>query len=80
MQHMTPTVEQSAAIGAKLSQAQKVQLRDLLDHAAAIAVHKTKLDPTWPMWRKRLFWSELDPAIAELQERCKAITGRHCAL
>jgi hypothetical protein len=77
---MTPTLEQAQALGAKLSKADKKILRDLLDYAASIAVHKTKLDPSWPMWQKKDFWKEYDPAVQELQARCKAVTGHHCTL
>ena len=77
---MTPTLEQAQALGKKLGKADKKVIRDLLDYTAAIAVHKVQLDPAWPAWRKKEFWAEFDPAIAELQARCKAVTGHHCTL
>ena len=67
-------------IGAKLTKRERALLRDIMDYACGITAHKMALDPDWPTWRKQEHWRELDPAIAALQERCKALTGRHCAL
>jgi len=52
----------------------------LLELAADLAHAKSKLDPNWPTWQKRIFWDDLQPKIDAYKARAKELTGAYIIL
>lgn len=59
---------------------EKRETKELLQLAADLAVARMRLDPSWPIWEKKLFWDDLEPKIRAFQERVSALVGGRVAL
>ena len=59
---------------------EKREVKELLQQAADLAVAGMGLDPSWPIWRRRMFWDSLDPQIRAFQDRVTALVGGCVAL
>ncbi len=63
-----------------MTNAERKEVKALLELAADLASHKARLDPDWPAWRKKEFWAEIDPHIKDYKDRARKLTGAYVIL